>query len=278
MKRKPLVILLAGVLVVLAASGSWVLLGRQDRLPAAVGKISSKPGDLTSFAGRRIFFGHQSVGANIIDGLGSVYPSRATVAPAVIETRTDPGRKGGYLAHAQMGTNGDPIGKLADFESVLNGSMGGAIDVAILKLCYIDVTADTDVEALFKKYTETMARLEAAHPGVTFIYTTVPLTTERGWKQTVKSWIGRGDEAGPADNLARQRYNELIRQRYGATGRLFDIAAIEATMDSSPTSRTRDGRTYYVLHRGLAADPGHLNGLGSRVAAARLVTLVAAQR
>lgn len=277
MKRKPLVALLAGVLAVVAASGAWVLHGRQDPLPASAGRTTADPGDLATFGSRRIFFGHQSVGANIIDGLRADYSDRDGSGLTVVETRTDPVREGGYLAHAAMGVNGDPIGKFADFEKVLTGSMGGAIDTAVLKLCYEDVTAGTDVDAVFRRYAETMSRLEAAHPGVTFIYTTVPLTTDRNWKQTVKSWIGRGDRMGPADNVARERYNRLVRQRYGDSGRLFDIAAVEATMGNSPTARTRDGSTYYVLHKGLAADPGHLNALGSRVAAAHLVSLVAGQ-
>ncbi|ALN15884.1 hypothetical protein [Acidipropionibacterium acidipropionici] len=277
MRRKPVVVLIAGVLAVVVASGAWVLQGRPDPLPSSVVNTAAGDDELADFSGRRIFFGHQSVGANIIDGLKAAYSGREGSGLDVVETRTDPGRSGGYLAHAAMGVNGDPLGKLADFEKVLAGSMGGAVDLAVLKLCYIDVTADTDVDALFRAYSQTMTRLEAAHPGVTFIYTTVPLTTDRTWKQTVKSWIGRDEQTGPDDNAARQRYNRLVRERYGDSDRLFDIAAVQATMDSSPTSRTRDGSTYYVLHDRLAADPGHLNALGSRVAAARLVHLVAAQ-
>lgn len=277
MTRKLLLVALAVTLVVVAAASARVLHGRSATVPAAVEKKTPTATELASFSDRKIFFGHQSVGMNIIDGLQATYSPSGRPTLTVVESRTAPARTGGYLAHAPMGVNGDPIGKFADFTTVMNGSMGKAVDVAMLKLCYVDVTAQTDVDALFKKYSAMMAQLEAAHPDVTFIYTTVPLTTDRGWKQKVKSWLGRDDQMGPADNAARERYNQLVRKQYSQTGRFFDIAAVESTMDSAPAERKRDGVPYYVLNNGLAADPGHLNGVGSRAAAAEFVSVVAAQ-
>lgn len=277
MKRKPLIVVLLGVLAALVAGSAWALHGKEASVPAAVEKKAADPDDLESFSKQKIFFGHQSVGANIITGIEATYNGPGKPTLTVVETRDDPPGSGGYLAHAPMGVNGDPDGKIVDFESVMNGKMGDAVDVAVLKLCYADITAGTDVNAVFQKYTAMMTRLEAAHPGVKFIYTTVPLTTDHSWKQTVKSWIGRDDQMGPADNVARQRYNELIRERYGDSGRLFDIAAVESTADTEPTERSHDGTTYYVLNRGLAADPGHLNELGARVAAAEFIDILAGQ-
>lgn len=277
MKRKVLLVVLAITLVVAAAGSVRALHGRSAEAPAAVEKKVPGADALVSFSDTKVFFGHQSVGANIIDGLETLYSASGSPSLRVVETRESPSGNGGFLAHAPMGVNGDPIGKFADFASVLDGEIGRTVDVALLKLCYADVTAGTDVTDVFRKYSTMMAQLEAAHPSVTFIYTTVPLTTDRGLKQKVKSWLGRGDEMGPADNVAREQYNQLIRQHYGSTGRLFDIAAVEATMDSSPSQRHRDGAPYYVLNSGLAADPGHLNDLGSRAAATELVSVVAAQ-
>ncbi len=230
--------------------------------------------ELVDFGQTRVFFGHQSVGANVISGVQAVFAEAGAPAPVVLETRDAAAARGGFLAHAYVGVNGDPLGKLADFTSALSGPMGDQVDVAVLKFCYVDVVAGTDVQALFDAYSRTMTELEASHPGIRFLYTTVPLTTDWSWKQVLKSWIGQDDQMGPADNVARERYNRLIRERYGSSGRLFDIAAVEATMVQDPMSRKDGDQTYYVLNSRLASDAGHLNELGQRAAAVAFIDAV----
>jgi len=68
----------------------------------------------------------------------------------------------------------------------------------------------------------------------------------------------------------------LVRLRFGSTGRLFDIAAVEATLAQDPTERHSGGLAYYVLNKALASDAGHLNDLGGGLAATELIRVVAA--
>lgn len=229
--------------------------------------------DLTGFAQQRVYFGHQSVGWNIVGGLDDLYAGTAA-APVVVET-AEPLTGSAFFAHSTVGVNGDPLGKLDEFTRVVDGPLGAQLDVALVKFCYIDVTTATDTTALFDAYRARLSELEARHPDIMFLYTTVPLTTDRSWKASIKALLGRDDQAGPKDNAARQAYNTQIRERYGDTGRLFDIAAVQATMTQSPTLRGSGDDEYYVLNRALASDNGHLNDLGSRAAAAALVRLVA---
>lgn len=262
----------------MAAGAAWAASGKEPSVPESVVAATPGAGDLEEFSGTRIFFGHQSVGSNVIAGAADLYADAGNAALIVVETRDEVPASGGFLAHAHVGVNGEPLGKIQDFARIVSGPMGDQVDVAVLKLCYDDIVEGTDVQAVFDEYSATMTRLESEHPGVSFVYTTVPLTTDRGWKQVVKSWIGRADRMGPSDNLARERYNALIRERYGDSGRLFDIAAVESTMNTTPMSRTQDGQTFYVLHPGLASDPGHLNEIGSRAAASELIRVVTAAR
>jgi hypothetical protein len=269
---------LASVMAALMVGGALLLWqGKDPAVTASVKIIEPDSDELRTFASTRVFFGHQSVGGNVISGLAPTFEAAGRPAPTVVETRESPGVESGVL-HAHIGANGDPLGKFRDFADIVNGTLGDDVDVALLKLCYVDVVATTDVDAVFSAYSEMMAELESKHPSVRFLYATVPLSTDRGWKAIVKSWIGRDDQMGPADNIARERYNDLVRARYGSSGRLFDIAAVEATMSVAPTRRDSDGRTYYVLNDALAADPGHLNELGSRLAAAELIRVVAGAR
>jgi len=232
--------------------------------------------DLAAVAGARVLFGHKSVGANILSGIAPLYRDAGVPAPRVVEARepVDPGQP--FLAHTQVGQNRDPLGKLADFDALLDGPLAEAVDVALVKLCYADVDAGTDVAAVFDRYTATMDALAARHPRLRLVYTTVPLTTDRSWKGKVKAALGSADRRGPADNLARHRYNTLVRDRYGASGRLFDIAAVEATLDGPAMVRRLGGEEYHVLNRDLSADAGHLNADGARAAAAQFVRVVAA--
>jgi len=270
-------VLILGTLLALIAVGSVVWL-TQERDSGMTVNATMPPGDeLRAFAASRVFFGHQSVGANVIDGVERTFFAAGTAGLlTVTETREPVSTEGGFLAHAYVGVNGDPYGKLTDFQALLDGPVGSKLDIALLKFCYVDVVAETDVDAVFTAYSSMMADLERSHPSVRFLYTTVPLTTDRGWKSTIKSWIGDDDHMGPADNLARQRYNELVRLRFGSTGRLFDIAAVEATLAQDPTERHTGSQVYYVLNKALAADAGHLNDLGGGLAATELIRVVAA--
>lgn len=227
----------------------------------------------------KVLFGHNSVGMNILDGVSKVYADASVPAPAIADvsgpeisgaSMTD--AEGATLRHAYIGVNEDPLSKFTAFKELVASPAGKDVDVALMKLCYVDIIAATDVQAVFDAYVSTMEEVEAAHPDVRFLYTTVPLTADRNWKSKVKAALGRDDEMGPADNIARERYNAMIREKYGATGRLVDIAAAEA---EGTGERTQDGSTYYVLNKNLTFDRGHLNEAGSEAVAAELLKMVA---
>ena len=239
--------------------------------------------DLAAAAHAKVFFEHQSVGKNVIDGIPAVYASGGARPPAILEVPN--GRSGGaadqlrgrqgYFAHAFFGQNGDPIAKLEDFDATIRGGVGSQVDVAFMKFCYVDIDSRTDVAALFRRYTQTMAGLERDFPHVTFLKVTTPVTTERSVKSRVKALLGRDDHMGPADNAARERFNALLRSEYAGDD-LFDLAALESTApDGSRVTGTYHGSRYYELYPDYAADAGHLNALGSKIAAARLIEVVA---
>lgn len=239
---------------------------------AVTGTPAVPAAELDAFAHTRFFFGHQSVGSDVLGGIAALYANRAT-APRIVETREALPDPDPCCAHAHVGANGDPHAKLEDFAAIVNGPLAGRIDAALLKLCYADVTAASDVERLFGHYATTMDALQAGHPGTVFLYSTVPVTTDRSAKSRLKAALGRDNGMGPADNLARRRYNDLIRERFAATGRLFDIAAVTAAPDR-PGRRHR-GQRYAVLDGRLARDAGHLNDPGAAAVAAALVRVVA---
>lgn len=219
-----------------------------------------------------VFFGHQSVGRNILDGVPLVYATAGVDAPQVVESATPPTQDAAF-AHAYMGTNGDPQSKIDAFGQTLRSGMGTWADAAFLKLCYVDVHDGVDVQAVFDSYQKTMTALEQEFPDVAFLHMTVPLTIEPGFKEQIKRLLGAGDHR--RDNLAREQYNALVRAEYGETGRLVDIAAMESTTPSgSQVTGTIDEQTYAALYRGFTNDGGHLNELGQQVVAAGLLEVL----
>lgn len=215
----------------------------------------------------RVFFGHMSVGENILSGISALSAGEPGVGPHVTPFALDGALPvvpaSGALVHTSIGQNGDPLGKLANFDRVLRAGLAEQVDVAVLKFCYIDINADTDVEALAREYRSTLAALERDYPSVTFLHSTAPLMAPpSGIRDRVKSWLGKDD------NVARERYSALIREAYDPD-RIFDIAAIEGT--------DPDGKRSPALYSGYTTDGGHLNETGSALVADAFLRLIAAQ-
>lgn len=255
---------------VVAAVGAVVLVrfwGPREPEPAPdTATESVAPGELKAAADQRIFLGHMSIGWNLLDGLKGLYAAQGVPEPDIVQVALDApppdlpaGR--GAVVHAEIGTNGDPLGKIANFDTVMRGGMADAVDVALVKLCFTDITAGTDVDAVFAAYRTTLDGLERDFPDVRFLHTTVPLTAApSGIKQHLKVVV-RGD-----DNAARERYNALVRDAYGDDD-LFDIAAAEGT--------AADGVRTASLATGWAdGDREHLNQAGSAMLAARFLDVL----
>ncbi|BBZ34886.1 hypothetical protein AWB99_02070 [Mycolicibacterium confluentis] len=223
-----------------------------------------------------VFFGHQSVGENILDGVPVIYAAEESAAPPIGYDGVRPGPAGGFIEHAFLPENGKPLLKIENFDKELRGGVADRVDVALMKLCFLDITAGTDVDAVFAKYRDTIAGLQRDFPHLRFVHVTVPLTTDATFKQKVKMMLGGSpDGYGQTENVARERYNTLVRNTYGAD-HLFDIAAVESTSPTGNRSAHQyDGREYYALYQGYASDLGHLNAEGSEVLATAFLEAIA---
>jgi hypothetical protein len=232
--------------------------------------------DLKLIARERIYFGHQSVGANILDGLKEL-SSAAGVPLAIAETPRAAALQGTGVGHVFVAENGDPMKKLASFRAALGE--GSQADVALLKFCYVDVTAGTDPRALFAEYRKTIDELRTRNPRTTFVHVTLPLTTvQTGPKAWVKRLLGRAPY-GTIENVKREQYNTLLRRTYAGREPIFDIARLESmAADGSQATVEWDGAVAPAMAAAYTDDGGHLNRAGRLRAAQELVTVVAAAR
>jgi hypothetical protein len=225
-------------------------------------------------ARKKVYFGHQSVGENVLDGLRAVLESSPGIRLDIRET-TDPSAfDRPVFAHSRIGQNGDPKGKIDHFRAVLESGVGRQADVALFKLCYIDVDATTDVPALLDHYDRTLADLRAKYPDLTVLAVTVPLTNALpGIKSRIKALLGRGP-ALIEQNGPRNAVNDHIRQTSG--GAVWDLAAAEAMTFGGGRTFVRDGpKTIDLLNPAWTSDGGHLNAAGSIFVATDLLIRLA---
>jgi hypothetical protein len=251
---------------------------------------TSVESDLAVLSGVRIFFGHQSVGDNILQGVvellvhqpgamtietltGTPSPSaRAGMAARAARSAT---HEPAALIHAKIGRNEDPSSKCDDFRRIIDQELAGPVDVALLKFCYIDIHPGTDVEALATTYGSCLDGLAQRHPKTVFLPVTVPLRqTPSGPGVWARQLLGRTDQTKVA-NARRYAFNQQLRMRYAGQP-MFDLAATEATRaNGSRETFALAGATGESLRAAYTDDGGHLNAAGRSAAAIELLHALA---
>lgn len=218
---------------------------------------------------KRIFFGHQSVGNNILSGVKSLADG-AGVRLQIVESRTTPSQNG--ITHFKIGKNEDPISKISDFENALKSGAAHGSDVAMMKLCYIDINSGSDAKKIATEYITSLERLSVQFPNTIFIAVTVPLrTVQSGVKAWLKLKLGR-EPGGYSENRSRQEFNTLLRNTFGQQNRLLDLAKFE----SYGAGRHQfQGLPLEVLNPALSDDGGHLNTQGQLYIATKLLKFIA---
>lgn len=227
-----------------------------------------------ALAGKRIYFGHQSVGGNIMQGVSELAAADPRLKLRVLEAV--PADSAGAFVHGDVGRNGEPALKTDDFARNLESGAEGRLDIAFHKYCYADVVDTTDVESVFRHYRDTMQRLKSEYPAVTFVHVTAPLVrVQSGPRALLKKVMGQ-PPGRYASNFKRELFNELMRREYGGREPLFDLAAVESTRpDGSREAISHGGKTAYALYPGYTDDGSHLNAAGRRRAAEELLALLA---
>ncbi|WKK66829.1 hypothetical protein [Lutimonas zeaxanthinifaciens] len=223
-------------------------------------------------ASKRIFFGHQSVGSNIIDGLLTEMKKNPSEKLKLISTEMLSIRENdnGVFVHKEIGKNGDPMLKINDFVSVVESGVGDKVEFAGLKFCYADFTSSTDINKIFLYYKEKMSMLEKKYPNLSIIHFTVPLrTVQGGLKGSMKRFLGK--DTGIKNNRVRNDFNHLLREELESS-KIFDLARIESTFDDgSRNFILSKGDTIYALVPEFSIDGGHLSEKGKNIVARKFI-------
>lgn len=232
--------------------------------------------DLTTVQNARIFFGHQSVGKNVMDGVQDLM-KESGITLTVLDTTADTGTlPATFLLHTPVGKNTEPKTKCDDFRRIIDRNLAGKIDIALLKFCYIDFDENTDVNKLFEYYRYVVDDLKLRHPDIVFIHVTAALRhVDSGPGVWIREMMGKPNRPKLA-NLKRQEFNDKLRRVYAGEP-MFDLAASESTYpDGSRESFTYEGKTGFGLIGAYTNDGGHLNDVGRKHVAADFIHSIAA--
>lgn len=231
------------------------------------------PAQWAALAEGRFFFGHQSVGRNIVDGMVDLLAEHREIPLMIAESRNFGARPAFY--HATVGRNQFPQEKLDEFAAIVDRSLGGERGIAMLKFCPADVRPDSDPQALFDAYRQQTDVLKANHPMLTVVHLTMPLARSESWRGVVKKRL-RGQMLERDRNVVRNRYNTLIRETYSGREPVFDIAQLESTLpDGSRLFLMAGTDTVYTMSSLYASDAAHLNEVGRRMVAEQLLIFLA---
>jgi hypothetical protein len=219
-----------------------------------------------ALAAKKIYFGHQSVGFNLIEGINNVMKEVPGIKLNIQETNSPEAFGAPIFAHSKIGKNRDPKLKCDDFRAVMDSGVGSKADIAFFKLCFVDVIKGTDIKTIFDNYTPTMEELQAKYPKVKFIHMTVPLIAhDNSMKASIKRFLGFAVSADE-DNIARNAINEMFRAKYRLNDDLFDLADAESTQaDGEKTIFFNNGKQYYCMADEWTYDGGHFNEAGGKM-------------
>jgi hypothetical protein len=227
-------------------------------------------------AQKKIFFGHQSVGFNILDGINDVMKAVPGIKLYVKETTALSDYNSPVFAHARVGKNMDPISKCVDFKRIMDSGIGDRVDIAGFKFCYIDIDRNTDINLLFNYYSESMDYLQKKYPNVRFFHCTVPLTSkETSITGRIRRFIG--NSSWDDNNVRRNEFNKLMVNKFKDTNMLFDIGRLEASDEGNNLCTfSRDNTVCLVMNIKYTSDGGHLNETGRRLVGINLLKLLGA--
>lgn len=230
---------------------------------------------LEKVSGHRLYFGHQSVGFNILSGIHS-WEEETGVRLGIDESRDLANTDTASLVHFKVGNNGDPRSKIDDFVSLVDSIPGDSASAVFFKLCYVDIMADTDVDDLFDYYKERMYFLKESYPHCQIILFTVPVTrAQRGWKKIAKKILGR-ELYGVEENIKRHEFNQRMLNEMNDDFPVFDLAGVETTLpDGSTYTYKYKGNEYPAMPGFYTVDIGHLNEYGARYVSYNLLAFLA---
>jgi len=247
-----------------------------DRFYKMYGSGTGDAGEfIRQLADQKVYFGHQSVGYNILDGVQQ-WEDETGEDLSMVLSRDFASVKDIPLVHFKIGTNGDPRGKVDDFVALVDQIPEEEQATVFFKFCFADFNENTEVDDLFDYFREKMLYLKDNHPNINFLVSTVPaMAVQKGWRGLAKRILGRAPY-GYLQNMKLFEFNQRILTEFNGVLPVFDLAGIEASRpDGSRETFRYRGSEHACMPSYYASDFGHLNDFGARMVSYNLLAFLA---
>jgi hypothetical protein len=225
---------------------------------------------INALRSKRIFFGHASVGYNIINGMEDIRAANKRFAEINIRELKDSDEVGAPgIYHSVNGKNGFPKTKIDGFKNLLKQrELGNKLDIAFFKFCYVDFDKNSNVVEILDYYSKNIDEIKMEFPKLKIVHVTTPLCVHAwGFKGFIKNLI-----YDDIPNMKRNEFNRLLTARYEGKDPIYDLAKFESTLpDGSRVTFKSKGHLYFSLAKQYSTDGGHLNELGKYYAAKELL-------
>ena len=219
--------------------------------------------DVAALKLRNVYFGHKSVGGNIVAGIKrlsdvtmhTAYNQPENNDQSLRTTIAQLTNSPAFVEH-DIGSDGQPFNKIASFRRFMNDIIRDHVDIAFFKFCYMDIDNHTNVDALIVAYKEAMDELHVRFPHVIIAHVTVPLYSHQA----------------SFHNSVREQFSDWLRETYKE--KVFDIAAIQSVGANGTTAMSWDNVTI-AMADDWTYDGGHLNEAGQDRIGAALIAFLA---
>jgi len=228
---------------------------------------------IKALASKKIFFGHASVGYNILAGIKEITGNQDDFMSINIkETNKFDEINEPAIYHSINGKNGFPKLKCDNFKNLLiDKNLGEKLDIAFFKFCYVDFNDTSDIQEIFDYYSNTIIEIKSRYPHLKILHVTSPLYAYSfTFKSKIKNFL-----LGDISNIKRNQYNNLLKDKFKTVDRIYDLALIESTKPSGEREIfTYKGDEYFSLVKSYTNDGGHLNKYGQFIAARGLLEVL----
>ena len=219
--------------------------------------------DVAALKLRKVYFGHKSVGGNIVAGIKRISDINMRTAYNQPENNDQSLRtniaqlaSGPAFVEHDIGSDGQPFNKIASFRRFMNEIIRDNVEIAFFKFCYMDIDNNTSVNALIAAYKEAMDELHTRFPNVIIAHFTVPLYSRQA----------------SFHNSVREQFNKWLRETY--KDKVFDIAVIQSVASNGTTALSWDNATIAMADE-WTNDGGHLNEAGQNRIGGALIAFLA---
>lgn len=241
---------------------------------------------IEALTGKKILFGHASVGNNIISGIEDIIESDERFAKLHFYELTELSQPGFY--DFMVRKNRFPKEKCDHFKSTLsNQNVGNFFDIAFFKFCFVDINNNSNVQEIFEYYVETIKHIKEKFPKLTIVHVTMPLKVHSWGPKYLLINLSKGKlrmakhivytfkrnlTEGDIENVKRNEFNKMLINKYKDIDPIYDLAKIESSLPNGKiVSFKHNGVDYPSLAVEYTDDGGHLNKLGRYYAAKELL-------